>query len=65
MKEFDLPRSTWRKSTYCGGNGACVEVAMLDDETIAMRSSTQPEHPVLVFAPDAWISFLDGLRGGH
>ncbi|WP_157251211.1 DUF397 domain-containing protein [Nonomuraea typhae] len=65
VTEFDLPRSAWRRSTYCGSSGACVEVAVLDDQTIAMRSSAQPERPVLIFAPEAWISFLGSLRAGH
>jgi hypothetical protein len=27
MPELDLTRAQWRKSSYSGGNGACVEVA--------------------------------------
>ena len=27
MHELDLTRAQWRKSSYSGGNGACIEVA--------------------------------------
>ncbi|MCA2186536.1 DUF397 domain-containing protein [Nonomuraea cavernae] len=55
----------WHRSSHCGATGACVEVAMLDDDTIAMRSSRHPEHPVLIFTPAEWATFLDNLRVDH
>jgi Domain of unknown function (DUF397) len=30
MTAPDLPRATWRKSTYSNNGGACVEIAALD-----------------------------------
>jgi ABC-type amino acid transport substrate-binding protein len=29
MRTHDLPRAAWRKSTYSGTNGNCVEVAVV------------------------------------
>jgi hypothetical protein len=29
MASYDLPRTTWRTSSYSGQNSACVEVAVV------------------------------------
>ena len=29
MRELDLTHAQWRKSSYSGGNGACIEVAYM------------------------------------
>ena len=34
----DLSRALWRKSTYSGGNGSCVEIANLG-MAVAVRDS--------------------------
>ncbi|WP_037906522.1 DUF397 domain-containing protein [Actinacidiphila yeochonensis] len=64
MTDNDL--TTWRKSSYSGGNGNCVEVAVLDG-VVAMRDSKNPDGPTLQFTPAAFAAFLtavatDGLR---
>ncbi|MFD1535794.1 DUF397 domain-containing protein [Nonomuraea guangzhouensis] len=57
-------KAAWQRSSYCGATGACVEVAMLDDNTVAMRSSNQPAR-CLILARSEWISFVRGIRDGH
>jgi len=52
----------WVKSSKSGTNGGnCVEIARLDDETIGVRDSKNPDGPVLKFTPDEWAAFLDGV----
>ncbi|GAB3157894.1 hypothetical protein GCM10027290_59930 [Micromonospora sonneratiae] len=51
-----LGNANWRKSTYSGDQGACVEVAPVAD-TIAVRDSKDPSGPVLQFSPAAWTAF--------
>ncbi len=54
---------TWRKASYSGGSGACVEVAVLSDATIGVRDSKRPETN-LVLSPFAWFSFLTQTKNG-
>ncbi|GAB2918186.1 DUF397 domain-containing protein [Micromonospora polyrhachis] len=51
-----LRDANWRKSTYSGDQGACVEVAAVAD-TIAVRDSKDPAGPTLSFSPTAWAAF--------
>lgn len=56
--------STWTKSSYSGGNGACVEVKSPTTEAIAVRDSKATDGPALSFAPEAWSGFVECVCGG-
>jgi hypothetical protein len=59
----DVTRAVWRKSSYSSGNGGqCVEVARNLPDVVAVRDSKNPEGPALVFTPEEWRAFLDGVR---
>jgi hypothetical protein len=59
----DVTRAVWRKSSYSSGNGGqCVEVARNLPGLVAVRDSKNPEGPALVFTPQEWRAFLDGVR---
>jgi len=60
---IDLSCALWRKSTYSGGNGSCVEMADLGTAA-AVRDSKDRNGPKLVFAADEWRSFVDGIKAG-
>ncbi|MFJ6725908.1 DUF397 domain-containing protein [Streptomyces sp. NPDC091281] len=51
----------WRRSTYSGAAGECVEVADLAART-AVRDSKRPDGPALSFRAGAWADFLDSVR---
>lgn len=51
----------WRKSSYTGGEGNCVEVAKLPDG-VAVRDSKDPDGLVLRFTADEWRAFLARVR---
>lgn len=64
MGELDLSRSRWRKSSYSSANGACVEVAHLD-QAIAVRDSKNPDQAALVFSTSEWDAFVAGVKAGE
>ncbi|GAA2141242.1 DUF397 domain-containing protein [Streptomyces synnematoformans] len=54
--------TSWRKSSYSGGNnGSCVEVAD-GHRTVPVRDSKDPHGPALVFTGDAWRSFVAAVK---
>lgn len=55
---------TWTKSSYSGGNGACVEVKSPVVAAIAVRDSKAPEGPALAFGPDSWNRFVGEVSTG-
>ncbi|MGA8459737.1 MAG: DUF397 domain-containing protein [Streptosporangiaceae bacterium] len=60
---MDLTNAEWRKSSFSGSNGGgCVEVARNLPGVVAVRDSKDRQGPALVFAPDEWRAFLDGVR---
>jgi hypothetical protein len=63
--DIDLSRAAWRKSTYSGGNGSCLEVADLGG-VVAVRDSKDKTGPKLIFTSDAWRNFIESVKiGAH
>ncbi|MFJ6621376.1 DUF397 domain-containing protein [Kitasatospora sp. NPDC091335] len=61
----DRPDETvWRKSTYSNGQGDCVEIADGLVDMVPVRDGKDPQGPALAFTPDAWRSFVAGVRVG-
>jgi hypothetical protein len=61
--EYDLSRAQWRKSSYSGNTGNCVEIADLGS-AVAVRDSKDPDGPKLIFSHEEWAAFVRGMRGG-
>ena len=55
---------TWQKSSYCGYNGDCVEVADMGRQIGVRDSKAGSASPVLRFDRDAWAAFVTALKGG-
>lgn len=53
----------WIKSTRCADH-ACVEVATIGDDLIAVRDSKRPEQPFLRFDRAEWSAFIRGIKVG-
>ncbi|WP_343245895.1 DUF397 domain-containing protein [Streptomyces sp. SID5785] len=57
----DLDHVTWRKSSYSGDQGNCVEVADGVHDVVPVRDSKQPT-AALVFSTHAWAAFTDDIK---
>ncbi|MFD5805156.1 MULTISPECIES: DUF397 domain-containing protein [unclassified Streptomyces] len=55
-------QESWTKSSYSGGNGACVEVRSPLVAALAVRDSKVQEGPVLDFPADAWNAFVGSVK---
>ncbi|MDT0347030.1 DUF397 domain-containing protein [Streptomyces litchfieldiae] len=55
---------TWTKSSYSGGNGACVEVMSPARDVLAVRDSKAPAGPRLGFRARSWTAFLGTVDPG-
>jgi hypothetical protein len=52
----------WRKSSFSGSNGSCVETAS-DSGEILVRDTTDRDAGMLSFTAGAWQAFVTSLRG--
>jgi hypothetical protein len=64
MDTPDLSRAQWRKSSYSGANGDCVEVAADSKARLLVRDTKDREGPVLSFRPRTWQQFAAQLKVG-
>ncbi|WP_150249354.1 DUF397 domain-containing protein [Nocardiopsis deserti] len=46
----------WRKSSYSGGSGSCVEVA--EGQSVLVRDTQNRERGHIDYTPGAWTAFL-------
>jgi hypothetical protein len=57
-------QAKWRKSSYSGGSGNCVEVA--DNlPGVGIRDSKDPRGRALTFTTAAWLMFADQVKCGQ
>ncbi|MFI9581185.1 DUF397 domain-containing protein [Streptomyces sp. NPDC052236] len=54
----------WRKSSYSGGEGDCVEVADLAAGAVWVRDSKRASGPALMISGASWGAFVAGVRRG-
>ncbi|MFD4373930.1 DUF397 domain-containing protein [Streptomyces sp. NPDC058486] len=54
----------WTKSSYSGGNGACVEVKSPAVAAIDVRDSKAPQGPSISFGPGSWNAFVGQVSNG-
>jgi hypothetical protein len=62
MEGTDHALTTWRKSTYSGGNGSnCVEVGG-SGPAVTVRDTKDRGGAALAFGPDAWRRFAATIK---
>src|ERR1700742_3451824 len=64
MSAGELTGAAWRKSQRSNSQGACVEMARISAETVAMRNSRDPQGPALICPRNAIVALVAGLRDG-
>ncbi len=66
VSDAELPCARWRKSSYSGNNGGCVEVAFLPDGLVAVRDTKDHgQGPALIFLAHEWEAFVRGVVEGE
>jgi hypothetical protein len=65
MAVVDVSRAVWRKSSWSGGNGNCVEVAGNLPGVVAVRDSKDPDGPVLALSYGEWWVFAAAVKAGR
>lgn len=57
--------TTWRKSTYSGANGSCVELGPGHGNAVGMRDTKLgADSPVLTFDRDAVAALVAAIKTG-
>jgi hypothetical protein len=62
---MDLTGAIWRKASYSGNAGNCVEVAAHLPGGVAVRDSKDPAGPALVLSPAQWRTFTASVQAGE
>jgi hypothetical protein len=64
MPARDLGSHGWRKPWSGTNGGNCVEALRLSDGSVALRQSSDPDGPALIYAPHEMASFIAGAKNG-
>ncbi|MGW3034028.1 DUF397 domain-containing protein [Streptomyces sp. NPDC001178] len=64
MPASDLGEQGW-ESPWSGPNGGqCVQTKQLADGRVALRQSTDPAGPALIYTPEEITAFVAGVKRG-
>ncbi|AZM50041.1 DUF397 domain-containing protein [Streptomyces sp. WAC 06738] len=61
----ELGTEGWQKPWSGTNGGSCVEAKRLPDGSVALRQSTDPTGPALVYTREEMVAFLQGAKDGQ
>jgi len=61
----ELSELVWRKSSFSGGNGQCVEVAEVSGGGRFVRDTKDRSRPAHFFTDAEWRAFVQGVKAGE
>ncbi|MFJ1899297.1 MULTISPECIES: DUF397 domain-containing protein [unclassified Streptomyces] len=64
MSAQDLGEQGWERPWSGPNGGQCVETKKLADGRVAVRQSTDPAGPALIYAPEEIAAFVRGVKEG-
>lgn len=64
MPASELGEWGWERPWSGTSGGQCVEMKRLNDGRIAVRQSTDPAGPALIYTPEEIGAFLAGVKNG-
>lgn len=64
MPARELGSEGWHKPWSGQNAGACVEAKKLPDGRVALRQSTDPDGPALLYTPQEISAFIQGAKSG-
>ncbi|MEU8569544.1 DUF397 domain-containing protein [Streptomyces pathocidini] len=65
MPAKDLGTEGWRKPWSGGNGGSCLEAMRLSDGRVALRQSTDPDGPALIYTRNEISAFIEGAKAGE
>lgn len=65
MPATELGTEGWRKPWSGGNGGSCVEAMKLHDGRVAIRQSTDPDGPALIYTLHEIQTFIQGAKAGE
>ncbi|MFF2846494.1 DUF397 domain-containing protein [Streptomyces sp. NPDC058001] len=64
MPATDLGELGWERPWSGTSGGQCVETKRLADGRVAIRQSTDPTGPALIYTPEEITAFVTGVKNG-
>jgi hypothetical protein len=65
MPAGDLGTEGWHRPWSGGDGGNCLEARKLPDGRVAIRQSTDPDGPALIYTPEEIDAFIRGVKEGE
>jgi hypothetical protein len=65
MPARELGSEGWHKPWSGGNGGNCLEAMKLADGRIAVRQSTDPDGPALIYTSAEMTAFIEGAKAGE
>ena len=63
--EFDTAEARWERPVTEAGAPGELEIGYADNGMVALRRADDPEGDILIYTPEEWKAFQEGLRDGE